>query len=379
MSGEPGASRVFVVWDSTNDAVDQSIEELRATCEGRFELTLPGHDPGCGEILRDVVLAGIRSTDRVLVVVDDPNANVGFETGLALGSGKRVAFVYYREALPAWVRSPPFNNIVAARLDEKGELARLIDDERYWFPPPEEVSRFTTTVPDDGGELLLAEGEYLHAGLAQRGSWEPSPEVNFSLRDLPVRFGGFGALTWVICEATEGHGGRDAPADAANAVIAGWFFARLKSVQEQGRGVGLEQARSRLRVLRRDDAREVADVKLLEQNTFRDVKEFKLLCECLQAKAALLALDKRSIQSSLSLAVPVLGLGVAALPTAYLIGVESLSPLVAGLGVVLIGLGLASALRVPHLRRRMRHLEELSSLRLPARATAPLLATLFPR
>ena len=68
---------IFVAWDSTTTGgLKTTLEALAWSSDTQYRFDIPGIQPRSGEILRDVVLDGIRLADRVLVVVDRPNANV---------------------------------------------------------------------------------------------------------------------------------------------------------------------------------------------------------------------------------------------------------------------------------------------------------------
>lgn len=100
--------RIFVAWDFSGPA-NLTLQALQRRPPAGVEIDVPGLAAHGGEILRDRVLPGIVKADRVLVIADTPNANVGFEAGLALGLGRQVAFMVQRQPRPKWLEQPPFS------------------------------------------------------------------------------------------------------------------------------------------------------------------------------------------------------------------------------------------------------------------------------
>jgi hypothetical protein len=110
-------TKIFVVWDHTSQGIRSALEALERRPPMNVVFDVPMLKPAAGAILSDVVVPGVRDADRVLVVVDKPNANVGFETGLALGLGRPIALLAQRTPLPHWLQEPPFSNQLVQTID----------------------------------------------------------------------------------------------------------------------------------------------------------------------------------------------------------------------------------------------------------------------
>jgi hypothetical protein len=88
-SGQKQAA--FVVWDFQTHALRVPLESLITHPTAALAFVVPGlTTAGLGDLFRTTVLPGIAAADRVVAVVQRPNANVSFEIGLALGLGKPV-------------------------------------------------------------------------------------------------------------------------------------------------------------------------------------------------------------------------------------------------------------------------------------------------
>jgi hypothetical protein len=70
--------KVFVVWDFTIMGLELILSAVENRPPDGIKLTIPGlkNRGAAGEIFRNIILPGIRQSDRVLVVTDRPNASV---------------------------------------------------------------------------------------------------------------------------------------------------------------------------------------------------------------------------------------------------------------------------------------------------------------
>ena len=259
--------RVFVVWDFTIIGLDLMLTSLKSGPPAGFEIDVPGLEGqggGSGELLHDVLLPGIENSDKVLVVTDRPNANVAFEAGLAVGFGKPIALVCFRAEIPAWLKESAFKGYLVKTVSEIGELRRLIEQE--WKRP-----QASDLAPGHGETLFLCPSQYVGAALREEQKsileerWRV-PGFQINLNYVQREFSRVAQIVWTIASFGEGGDVRDGAENAANGLVAGWFYARAF------RSFGKE-AEQRLTVIRQENAREVLDVAVVAKS-FKRVSEF---------------------------------------------------------------------------------------------------------
>jgi hypothetical protein len=267
---------IFVVWDLTTHAIDTTLDALRRRPPPGVSFNVPMLSPAGGEILRDVVVRGIANADQVLVVMDKPNANVGFEAGLALGLGRKIALLVQRAPRPSWLMEPPFTNFIVHSVDGPSAIKALIADGSIWTrrseaagdaPNGRDPTLFLCPTRF-GGEGMRDEQTSLYP------NWSALPEYNFTLHDLPDLCRGVERLIWTVTPYAEGADERDGAANAANAVIAGWFVGEI--LRRHGDSLdhaAMAELRQRFHVLRSSKAREVVDVQLFERR-FTSLPQF---------------------------------------------------------------------------------------------------------
>ncbi|RYZ05445.1 MAG: hypothetical protein EOO73_19535 [Myxococcales bacterium] len=273
--------KIFVVWDQTTRAIRTTLESLSGDPPTGLTLNVPMLSPDAGEILRDVVLAGIQGADRVVVLTDKPNANVGFETGLAYGLGRQVALLAQRDPLPDWLREPPFVNFLVQPVDGANAIEAVLKHSGVWnrWDP-----RLTPEASDESSDSTLFlcpsryEGQSLKRAQSRRfETWRTTPPFEFNLHDIPNLLRGVERLVWTIADFGEGADERDGAENAGNGVIAGWFFADV--LNRHGGSLtpaALAELRQRFYVLRSQEARRVVDVELFEK-PFADLSTFTTL------------------------------------------------------------------------------------------------------
>lgn len=263
--GSTTRERVFVVWDTSSTTLRINLEALQARPELLdAEVVVPG-EGGRGRI-HDIVLEGIRDADRVLVLTGRPNANVGFEAGLAWGMGKPVLFAYHGKRLPPWTRIPPFKNYIQQGWSKVGELREMMGSPDLWLA----AGRPAPTLPADGPCLDLCPAGGLGEALREARDalelvdWIRPEEVarTVSLADLDRTFGEVARLVWTIVDSDDERDGGD---NAANGVLAGWFYSRCLSSHD-----------TPFWVLRLEEARDVVDVELVE-DTFAGLAQYTSL------------------------------------------------------------------------------------------------------
>ena len=261
--------RVFVVWDVTTQALKLMLQSLPREPGDAQWFDVPCLGPVGGDLLRDVVLRGLRQADGVLVVLGPPNANVGFELGAAVAMGKPVCLVHHAASLPAWLaKGPPFSGTYVNGVTEVDDILAVAGTPEAWSAPCP-----ATPVPRSGPVLFVAptssEGSALHRRQAELApTWQHPLRHGWSLWDLDRRFGDTRHLVWAIAPFMEGDSVRDGPENAVGAVLAGWFLVRAMA--------GGDALPDQLTVLRSARARVVQDVAVVEQ-VFDDLERFDAL------------------------------------------------------------------------------------------------------
>jgi Sulfatase-modifying factor enzyme 1 len=257
--------KVFVVWDFSTAGLPLLLEALKRRPPQGFTITVPGVDAAAGEIFRNIVLPGITNSDRVLIVTDKPNANVAFEAGVALGLGKPIALVHFGPAIPGWLEQSLFKGFIVNTIQTLEDLRSKIINEDCWFPPPP-----AAPAPDHGPTLFLAPGSFVGAALhelqAQQFPYWKKPPKRANFNDISDAFADIGHVVWALASYPELADIRDGSENSANAVIAGWFYARAHA----------SQLDKRVSFLRQKEARVVLDVQVPEA-TFHDVDSFSNL------------------------------------------------------------------------------------------------------
>jgi len=256
----------FVVWDFTIDALQITLESLQDAPPDGHRVRVPGLSRDAGTILFDVVMEGIEEADRVLVVTDKPNANVGFEAGVALALGKSMLFAHYGHELPEWSSRPPLRNYLQNHFTDIVGLEELLLDEDAWWSAPA-----ATALPEDGPCLDLCPRQGEGAALRRRrermelDDWMRPPDSLLLLTELEDRLGDAARLVWTIANFGEGADERDGAENAINGLFAGWFFGRP--------GPDASARAERFKVLRSASSRRIADVHLFEKE-FGTLKEY---------------------------------------------------------------------------------------------------------
>ena len=253
-------TNVFVVRDF-------SIERLKLVLQGFVQrppkgwtVSVPGVDRAGGSILLDVVLKGIRAADRVIVITDRPNANVGFEAGLALGFGKPTLFAHHGVRLPEWSDVPPLGNLLQVNFGNERELLDLVRTEEAWVtveksPKLPMIGTCLELCPTTGeGYSLRQERE-----TEIKDGWIRPPMTPYALTELNTRFDGSNRLVWTIANFPHDADVRDGAENAANAILAGWFYARCRDFIDEDRRADMP-----FYVLRTESSRRVVDVQLHE-------------------------------------------------------------------------------------------------------------------
>lgn len=255
-------TNVFVIRDFSVESLKLVLQGFAQRPPAGWTVNLPGMKSGGGVILLDVVLAGIRDADRVIVITDRPNANVGFEAGLALGFGKPTLFAHHGATLPEWSDVAPLSNVIQGNFRNEGELESLVADDDSWItveksPKLPLIGTCLELCPSTGeGFSLRRERES-----EIRDGWIRPPLTPYAISELNRRFDGSNRLVWTIANYPEHADVRDGAENAANAIIAGWFYARCRDYIDEGRREEMP-----FWVFRTASSRRVVDVRLHEQD-----------------------------------------------------------------------------------------------------------------
>jgi hypothetical protein len=273
--------KVFVVWDHTTPSLTKTLDSLKRRPPADVLFDVPMLAPAAGEVLRDVVVPGILDADRVLVVVDKPNANVGFETGLALGLGRKVALLVQRSPRPSWLSQPPFSNLMVQSIDGASAIKRLLE-QNIWQSITDRQEEEPDPPPSPESTLFLCPSRYEGQSLEEEQhalfpGWRRVPDFSFNFHDLAALTLGVERLIWTVAHFGEGADERDGGENAANGVIAGWFFATILLRHRcELRRAAMDELRQRFHVLRSSEARPIADVQMFER-TFRSLDDYAAL------------------------------------------------------------------------------------------------------
>jgi len=257
-SSSPSKStRVFVAYDFNIRGTLPGCRTAVAKSPPKgFDVEWPGapDSKSQGEIWKDIVQPGIATCDRFLAFLDLPNANVGYEIGYAVGTGKRVALARVRADSPSWLNEPPMNGFLCPQSETPDDIRRIITSD-HWIHV---VGRPT---PGEGVLLLCPSrtgGAYLEQ-IDDAWGWRKPPSDGWDLHGLPSRLEGIGLVLWIIVPHNEGDAGRDGKENAALSVVAGYAQAQ--------RGIDVI-------VLSHASARQVADI-VARRTPFADDESFE--------------------------------------------------------------------------------------------------------
>lgn len=270
--------KIFIAWDFANPELKTTIQSLLRHPPTGITFIAPGITPAAsGEILRTIVVPGIVDADRVLVLLDTPNANVAFEAGLAYGLGRQLALVVQSAERPSWVRDPPFANCLVTPVRGAEDLRNTLVLDGLWHPPNkarptadplQDRTLFLCPTSDADGQACVQEQRICRPG------WRNVPSTQFNLLDLPEVTAGVTQLVWTVTANGNAARERDGAVNAQNAVIAGWFTAQtLNAMGGRLDAKGMKYMRERFCVLRSSIARAVVDVGPFE-HTFEGPNDY---------------------------------------------------------------------------------------------------------
>ncbi len=220
--------RVFVIWDQTIPNLASNLDGLRIHPLLEGKLHALGLDPAQGYVL-DRIQAALAKATGAIAVLDQHNANVGFEIGLALGSRLPVALVAAAQVGVGWTSKAPFaGHLVPKTAVGPRNLRTLLDQ-------LDQEGREAWNVVDGavevGSEALLLwpedqRGEIFEGAIPELPA-RRLPVDGWTIKDLPAKLRGVGKVVWVVLQPNPNQ--RDGEENARLAVIAG--FARAVNLQ----------------------------------------------------------------------------------------------------------------------------------------------------
>lgn len=217
--------RVFVIRDFSSPGVRMFLDGLKDIYDSyenrQLIWNILGLEPQGGEIA-ELVQRGIREADHIVALLDSPNANVGWEVGLALGFGKSLQFAYLGGELPSWAQIGALKNLVLHHVQDVEGADRLLKRLRWQLAS---VTPQMNSIKE-GHVLLLCPGGPEGSALRIRATRQyPAlktlPADGWGLRDVPTFLAGCRRVIWTIASYPEKADTRDGAANASNAVIAG--------------------------------------------------------------------------------------------------------------------------------------------------------------
>lgn len=217
--------RIFVIWDMTIPNLSADLVALKAHPKlAGTTLEMMGPDL----YTEDGALQRIRAhlehpeTAGALAVLDEANADVGFQVGLALALQRPVALLTQRTAHRASADRPPLNGLLQPpRSFDAATVAETVQRLRdggpgAWCHLPERPTG------GDGLLLLWPEGRRgeLYEGALPPASPRRLPVDGWALDGLPRQLTGVGRVVWVVLQPEPGE--RDGGENARLAVVAGY-------------------------------------------------------------------------------------------------------------------------------------------------------------
>jgi hypothetical protein len=265
----------FVVWDFETHALRVPLESLVTHVDAELLFVVPGLGAtDAGDLFRATVLPGIANADRVVAVVQRPNANVGFEIGLALGLGKPVLLLAWGKERPLWLNARPFAGSFVESIESARELrAKAASSLGLQLEPADAKpgAAFTLALCATTAEADACRQETS----INAASWSEPPTTPFGFEDLEHRFASVDRVIWTVAAHADGSDDRDGAENTTLAAIAGWFLGR----ELRGSTLTLDAERwtdlqSQLVVLRSESARRVVDVTLFER-TWKTLADYR--------------------------------------------------------------------------------------------------------
>ncbi len=254
-----------MVWDFQTHALRVPLESLVTHPIAELTFVVPGLTaPGAGDLFRTTVLPGIVASDRVVAVVQRPNANVSFEIGLALGLGKPVLLLAWGKERPAWLEARPFGGLYVDSVESASELrVKAASSPCLRIDPGDVASSAARTLALCA---TMAEADACRQETSiSAASWSELPATPFSFEDLDQLFVDVDRLVWTLAAYPDGSDDRDGIENTALAAVAGFFLGRkLRAMKALPSAEDWSNLQKKFVVLRSRSARPLADVTFFE-------------------------------------------------------------------------------------------------------------------
>lgn len=243
-SERPSADKplVFIVRDFELATITTTLGRLSES-HPSYEIVVPGFQKGIpqGRIFADNVRDSLDKSEKVIVLTDLPNANVGFELGFALGRGKPTILASVRKTLPEWVTvGGLFKGYFVANAGGLKALRQLVEAD-VTGGPSDYVSVDSSKQMGDGTLFLCPSdppGEvYREIQEEQAPGWEAPTLEDLTLEELPARLETISRVVWTIAPVHEGDDVRDGLGNTLASVVAGYAKAngrRLTVLRDNG-------------------------------------------------------------------------------------------------------------------------------------------------
>ena len=238
MRSPPELKTVFVAWDHTVREHKAELQELitaKRTVHTYIARCAGGIDPD-GPISQGLC-ADIRSSDCLLGFLEQPNCNVMFEAGYALGAGRPIYLrVYSEKTRPRWTEAAKWLHGLtikaipdaAAEADNLSRYDDAVAGNGYEAPLPAANGhpRVLTLCPyQNPGRTLRETIQSRLADLTVLNRLDGGATKQLQAVDQAARVG------WVLPYLTLEDGHRDHPENAANAFFAGYALGKGKSLK----------------------------------------------------------------------------------------------------------------------------------------------------
>jgi hypothetical protein len=223
---------VFFAWAIRNGSVQDTLTKIGKQNPTRFKTLMTA--PRGGDVTHSVFQGIAQAEGFVGILGEEPNVNVCFELGLALGLGKKViAACWAAESPHKWTtKVSPLTNFITPCVKTADALRDLVDRPDVWQPEPGQFAgQLAAEVPVGGETYYLCPGgtqwDAAREELTERQDrFVAPPRDRYSVKELLSAFPRIGRLVWVMFPQSDTETQVNTPANAGNAVVAGWFLGR---------------------------------------------------------------------------------------------------------------------------------------------------------
>lgn len=216
-----GTKKGFVIWDTRIEGVEDVLRCVRdPTPVGFAKVTIFGLDAEAGATWTKNVEPAVVGADRIVALLDLPNANVGYEIGYALALGKPVRLALCgTDGAPPWCDRAPLRAELVTRADSPDAIRELLAHEK--------ATQLDGTVSTGDDTLLLAPPVGAGAAAIERvkrlkPNWRTLDRDGWALEDLREKLAGVGRVVWVLAPFPHRSDERDGEENASASVIAGF-------------------------------------------------------------------------------------------------------------------------------------------------------------